>query len=196
MDGDLSRYPQGPLISAGMNKLQGESNESRASLYEQCGFDQAYTKASMNSDSGLVDTDPGRVSNMTAINSVSSQHHIAIRHDKAKLSYRSVQTTRNKAMLATLVRLEVAKSDMSDLVSQRYLSISGILCERFPLAALIYTSGVARKANYGIMGNCLTIEEIFHDREWLWFGRSKFSIKLRKRPFESGGKNPIYIMDL
>lgn len=26
-----------------MNKLQGESNESRASLYEQCGFDQAYT---------------------------------------------------------------------------------------------------------------------------------------------------------
>lgn len=33
-------------------------------------------------------------------------------------------------MLATLVRLEVAKYDMSDIVLQRYLSISGILCER------------------------------------------------------------------
>lgn len=30
----------------------------------------------------------------------------------------------------------------------------------FPLAALIYANGVARKANYRIIGNCLTIEEM------------------------------------
>lgn len=47
--------------------------------------------------------------------------------------------------------------------SVRRRRIKVYLCQLvtgFPLAALIYTSGVARKANYGIMGNCLTIEEM------------------------------------
>lgn len=47
---------------------------------------------------------------------------------KAKLSYDSMQTTRYKAILATLVRLEAAKFDTSDLVL-RCLSTSAI-CER------------------------------------------------------------------
>lgn len=48
--------------------------------------------------------------------------------------------------------------------SVRRRRIKVYLCQLvtgFPLAGLIHTSGVARKANYGITRNCLTIENMY-----------------------------------